>query len=630
MRLNNINNNWILPNFVSVTKFTKLNIPDPLKAVLARRGINSNEEAKRFLFPPSPPNPKEHFPDLSIATERLEQACRSGEKIAICGDYDADGMTSATLLIQAITSLGGNPTALIPSRQEEGYGLNINMVSKLAKDGFRLLITVDNGVNAKEAISLAKEHKIEVIITDHHTIIDGLEDVFALLHPSTTPNNSPYRQLAGVGLAYILAITLGEKMNRPDINNKSLDLFCIGTIGDMAEITGVNRFLLYHGLKNFMHTKCLGLSLLLKLSGVKHHELISDAIGFKIAPRINSVGRLGDPRLVIELFTEEDSNKAITLARECDQLNRQRRDLCSSIELEAIALLEADADKIPSFILIAQRHWHIGVIGIVASRISDKYNRPTAILGGDINGNFRGSVRSPLEEFSVDKALERCSPYLISGGGHPAAGGFTVKPQNISILQSQLNSIASNLSITFTKEIKPEAYLSFSQIDMNLWNEIKRLEPFGNGNRHPLFWSRKCKVTNSKVINGGHLKIDLTQDNKNLHSIYWGQDSNKNLPEIIDICYRINLNNYLDKNELQLEIKALRNFQRLIPICYGKNTYSCYIEDDNIVVIRNQLGQEIRATVNRGGDLIYDQKWKNHKYIERIIEDASVACGLVL
>ena len=409
---------WLLPQAVETDALTALGaelrqrglaeLPPELLAVLHRRGLGQWQAIAALLDPAPAPDPLEHFPGLTIAVERLEQACRRQEALAICGDYDADGMTSTALLVGVLQRLGARPQAAIPSRLDDGYGLNPGMVERLAGEGVGLLVTVDNGVSAREALERAQSLGVEVILTDHHSIPEVMPPHLALLHPAVTPEHSPYRGLAGVGLAHLLACSLCRRLGREDGLEIAHNLFCIGTIADMAPLQGVNRRWLIDGLPGLRRSPLAGLQALQRIAGLEDGPLDAEAVGFQLAPRINAVGRLGDPLLVVDLLTTEDPGRAQELARACEVLNRQRRELCQAIEAEALALLEADGEQRPAFLLLAQSHWHHGVIGIVAARLVERFGRPVALLAGDGDGRLRASVRAP-KGFAVDRSLTACA-----------------------------------------------------------------------------------------------------------------------------------------------------------------------------------------------------------------------------
>ncbi|WP_320667691.1 single-stranded-DNA-specific exonuclease RecJ [Prochlorococcus sp. MIT 1307] len=621
---------WTLPRPLPEGVFSELDLPEFLKAILVRRGFDDISKVQDILNPHPLPNPMDQYPELYLAKERIESAIKNKEKIAICGDYDADGMTSTALLLKVFLKTHCQAIAAIPSRIDDGYGLNIRMIEELHSKGITLIITVDNGVNAFEAIHLANDLNIDIILTDHHQITNGVPSVLALIHPSTTPLDSPYKNLAGVGLAYILASSIDNSLIESSIQDDLIDLFCIGTIADMAPLTGSNRYILKHGLKNIHRTNCLGLKALYKLCGIKNHVIESETISFQIAPRINAVGRIGDPELILDLFLEDDVLKAMEMAKKCDDINKQRRELSNGVELEATALIEAEEGALSPFILIAQSHWHQGIVGIVASRLVEKYNRPTALLARNKDGNFRASVRAP-RGFNVSNALEETSSFLESFGGHPAAGGFTVRPENISRLHEQFNIIADKWYKSTGKFLSctPDANIKLSDINIELWEHIKKLEPFGVGHTKPLFWSRKCEVINFQELRGGHLKLLISQDKFQLESIYWRAPKNIKLPQYIDIAYHISINEWQGKKSFQLEIRSIREFNEIISIKRKDRIYKCFIRHNKEVVLSNETNEELVFLLNSPYDLITNKDLIGNSYVKSLIEEAKVALGIV-
>jgi single-stranded-DNA-specific exonuclease len=605
-------------------------LPLPLKALLFRRGLTEPDQVHALLSDSPLPTPDGHFPELDKAVQRLHQACLTAESVAICGDYDADGMTSTALLLRTLRTLGAEPQAAIPSRMADGYGLNCSMVNELHADGVRLIVTVDNGVAAHEALSRAEDLGIEVVLTDHHTLPKTRPKALALIHPATTPEHSPYRGLAGVGLAYVVARELAERMRQPAAIASARDLFCIGTVADMAPLTGANRTLLREGLLHLHQSNCPGVRALQQLAGLGDRPLRADDIGFQLAPRINAVGRIGDPQLVVDLLTADDQNSAIELGRQCDSLNRQRRELCDAIEAEALALLESDRDPLPPFLLLAQGHWHHGVIGIVAARLMERFQRPTALLAADGDGLMRASVRAP-EGFAVDKALDHCTALLERHGGHPAAGGFTVKAEHVHHLHEELNGLAQSWIQTRGEGIlvAPEALLSLSAINHDLWSALLSLEPFGIGHPAPLFWSRGCKVTSQRLLRGGHLKLTLGQGDCEREAIAWRWQQTQPLPAIVDVAYRISLNRWQGEAKLQLEIQALREHHAGLDLHRGLGVYRCTRPDDATVVIENPSGERLSGLVNRNGVFETEDSRAGHPYVADLIRDACIGLGLL-
>ncbi len=624
-----INRTWQLPDPIAANPLEGLDLPLPLRAVIARRGVVDQAAAAELLDPPAPPEASRHFPDLGIAIGRLQSACRTSESVAICGDYDADGMTSAALLMSALQSLGAQPIAAIPSRMDEGYGLNTTMVKRLHDQGTRLLVTVDNGVSAQEALELAAELKMEVIITDHHRIPEPPPAVLALLHPAITPEDSPYRCLAGVGLAFVLAAELARSMDRLDAIGASRDLFCVGTVADMAPLTGANRAWLKQGLQHLHQTRCKGLHALQMLAGLGDRPLLAEDIGFQLAPRINAVGRLGEPDLVVELLTADSDQRAMELARQCDELNRQRRDLCDAIEAEAIALIEADRVEPSAFLLLAQNHWHHGVIGIVAARLMERYQRPTALLAGEGDGHFRASVRAP-QGFAVDQALETCGDILERFGGHPAAGGFTVNASNVSLLQERLNALAEAWLARDGQAmaVAPEALLNFKDVNWTLLKAMQKLEPFGIGNPPPLFWARDCVVVEKRRLRGGHLQLKLAQGECQHRAIAWRWQSEAPLPDRVDVAFELKRNRWQGEERLQLEMKALRRHCSQLNLHCNGRVYAAQRGDNQEVVLTNPEGQRIKARVNAKGRLKSKDKGADHPYVVSLLAEAALGLGL--
>ncbi len=632
--MNNTNtklNSWTLPKAVSRNPFPECSLALPLRTLMARRGYTSWSKLESFLNPPEPPDSLEHFPDLKLAVSRLTRACRNQEKIAVCGDYDADGMTSTALLLNVLKELKANPIAAIPSREKDGYGLNKSMVNRLHKEDIRLLITVDNGVSAHDAIEIANSLCMEVIITDHHKLPPKPPKALALIHPETVPLDSPYRQLAGVGITYVLAEQLSKALNQDKVMNIATDLLCIGTIADMAPLSGANRSWLIKGLKKLNQTKCKGLLALNKVSGIQGNRIGAEEIGFQIAPRINAVGRLGNPTLILDLLLEDDEINAMELARRCDLLNRQRKELCEGIEMEALALIDSDKEDLPDFILIAQSHWHQGVIGIVATRIMERYSRPTALLTRDKAGMLRSSVRGP-EGFNVINALSKCSELLESFGGHQAAGGFTIRAEKIGELQTNLNKISSDWLKASNNENKtcPEVHLELREITPCILKDLEQLEPFGIGNRKPLFWSRGCSVKNKKILKGGHIKLILEQHGTEIEGIVWSRNIKNDFPSQIDIAFFIGSNNWNGVKRIQLDIKNIRPCNEGNTLLIrGKRIYKCIQTDKKTITLINETGESIAGWLNESNELILDHKFQKEKYVISLFEEALISLGII-
>jgi single-stranded-DNA-specific exonuclease len=544
--------------------------------VLLNRGLTDLEQVQAFLRPESQPlpSPLAEFPDLPLSLELLINAIHTQQRIAICGDYDADGMTSTALLLRALRALGARVDYAIPSRMQEGYGINRRIIDDFYNEGVGLVLTVDNGIAAHDPIAHARELDITVIITDHHDLPTPLPNANAILNPKLLPETSPYRGLAGVGVAYILAKFLAQSMGSSmELNNSLLELFTLGTIADLASLTGVNRRWVQQGLQLLPKSRLAGVQALIQMSGLAGEKnLKPEAIGFRLGPRINAVGRLADPQIVIELLTTDDDGVALERAMQCEQINQQRQQLCAEIEQEAIAVCETDEFDIQGdrVLVVVQPNWHHGVIGIVASRLVERYGVPVFIgtYEGEDQQHIRGSARG-IPEFDVFAALEFCRDLFEKHGGHRAAGGFSLKAEHLTALRSRLSTFAHQC--LQPEHLKPlvtiDVAASLSEIDFDLYAEMDTLHPCGIGNPEPTFWSANVRVYEQKLIGKGHLKVTLGQEGGGANNgnrsgkfsaIAWRWGEYYPLPKRLDIAYRLRSNQWNGETSLQLELVGAR------------------------------------------------------------------------
>ncbi|HBE18662.1 MAG TPA: single-stranded-DNA-specific exonuclease RecJ [Cyanobacteria bacterium UBA11149] len=567
------NQRWrIAPAKTGLAK--KLALSNRLSPLLAQflinRGIETQEEANIYLNPESQvmPPPIEEFPDLAISVDILKGAIANCEKIAICGDYDADGMTSTALLLRALRWLGADVDYAIPSRMKDGYGINKRIVEEFANEGVGLILTVDNGISAHEAVSRAVELGMTIIITDHHDLPPQLPEADAILNPKQIPESSPYQGLAGVGVAYVLAIALAQEMGKiKGLTTQLLELFTLGTIADLAPLIGINRRWLKRGLKLLPKSELTGVQALIQISGVSEEqkELKPDDIGFKLGPRINAVGRLADPQIVIELLTTTDPGIALERAMECEEINHTRQQLCEEIEKNAIALIEDTPINWQEqrVLVIVEQEWHHGVIGIVASRLVERYGVPVFIgtYEGEDLQHIRGSARG-IPEFHVFEALQFCHDLLEKYGGHKAAGGFSLPSENLSKFQESLSKFAHQC--LETEHLKPlieiDVEANFSQINSHLYQQIDTIHPCGIGNPDPIFWTPNVRVVDQKLVGNRHLKLTLSQDNQpnQIQAIAWRWGEYFPIPSRVDIAYKLRENNWNGNINVELELVGIR------------------------------------------------------------------------
>jgi single-stranded-DNA-specific exonuclease RecJ len=558
-------------------------LPPLLTQVLINRGIHTPEAAQVFLKPETQilPSPMEEFPDLPIALELMLNAIAHRQPIAICGDYDADGMTSTALLLRALRVMGAIVDYAIPSRMQEGYGMNRRIVEEFYEEGVRLILTVDNGIAAHEPIARARELGLTVIITDHHDLPEVLPIANAILNPKLIRENSPYRGVAGVGVAYILAVCLAQCLNKIQaLTTPLIELFTLGTIADLAPLMGVNRRWVRRGLKLLPQSRIVGVQALIQVAGLGSEKALKpEAIGFRLGPRINAIGRLADPQIVIELLTTEDEGQALELAMQCEQVNQYRQRLCELIEQEAIAWCEQtqfDSQQ-ERVLVIVQPEWHHGVIGIVASRLVERYGVPVFIgtyeeATAESAAKIRGSARG-IPEFNVFEALQACSDLLGRFGGHRAAGGFTFEAANLEAVRSRLRDYAhQQLSPDWLKPLVAiDVQADLAELSLELFEQIDHLHPCGIENSDPVFWTPNVRILEQQTIgrNQAHLKVTLVQEglagsksqpikSQPIKAIAWRWGEYYPLPSQVDIAYRLRLNEWNGAKNIELELLGVR------------------------------------------------------------------------
>lgn len=567
-----------------------------LAQVLLNRGIETPEAAIAFLNPDllALPSPLEDFPDLALSLELLINAINCRQKIAICGDYDADGMTSTALLLRALRSLGARVDYAIPSRMKEGYGINQRIIDEFYEEGVEVILTVDNGIAAYQPIAHARELGMTVIITDHHDLPPELPPANAILNPKLIAETSPYYGVAGVGVAYVLAVTLAQSLGKADdLSDTLLELFTLGTIADLAPLIGVNRRWVRKGLQLLPKSQLAGVQALIQVSGLSgSKDLKPEAIGFRLGPRINAVGRLADPQIVIELLTTDDVGTALERAMQCEQINKQRQQLCEQIEQEAIALCEDGGINVKRdrVLLLVKEGWHHGVIGIVASRLVERYGVPVFISTFEDEADagsessvamIRGSARG-IPEFNVFDALEFSKAVLEKHGGHRAAGGFSLKAENFELFRDRLSTFANQC--LEPEHLKPlvqvDTEASLGQITYSLYAQIDALHPCGIANPEPVFWSPNVQICEQRVIGKGHLKVTVQDDSlmhgQKFQAIAWRWGDYYPLPDRLDIAYRLRLNEWNGEISLELELVGARSPGNVITsFTYNDRAYTC-------------------------------------------------------
>ncbi len=580
-----------------------------LVQVLINRGFLTPDAAKIYVDPEleNLPPPQTEFSDLEASVDLIIGAITEQEPIIICGDYDADGMTSTALLLRTLRYLGANADYSIPSRMQEGYGINTRIVEECASNGVGLILTVDNGIAAYDPIFRAVELGLQVIITDHHDLPEKLPPADAILNPKLLPETSPYRGLAGVGVAYILAVATAQKLGKlQGFTAQLLELFTLGTIADLAPLVGVNRRWLKRGLRQLPKSEMSGVQALMQVSGVNDTQkaVKPEDIGFRLGPRINAIGRISNPQTVIELLTTDDDGIALEKAMQCEQINAKRQELCTEIEQEAIAYLESgEIDWLRDrAMVIVQPNWHHGVIGVVASRLVDKFGTPVFIgtYEDENQTQIRGSARG-IPEFNIFDSLEYCHDLLEKFGGHKAAGGFSLAAENLTAFRERLSEFAHQcLEPEHLKPlVKIDATADFTQLTRHLYQQVDELQPWGIGNEEPIFLSQTVTVAEQKVIGNNHLKLKLRQmineQPVEKSAIAWRFGDYFPLPKQIDIAYKLRENHWQGKMSLELELLGFRlpatTQQKATTYDYQGRTYHCQLwENLNELRIENDQG----------------------------------------
>lgn len=483
-----------------------------VSSILVNRNIKKEKQIKKFLAPT-----RHDFydpflmPDMEKAVERILKAIQHNEKMLIYGDYDVDGITSITVLKKFFQDREIAIDYYIPNRMEEGYGLNKEAIKHIAKNGYQLIITVDCGITSIEEVALANELGVEIVITDHHEVPEELPDAIAVVDAKRKDSIYPFNQLAGVGVAFKLIQALSKKMDLPEKEYlKYLDIVCIGTISDIVPLVDENRVITKLGLKLVEQTKNVGLQELLKICA--YSKVDSNTISFGIAPRINACGRLADAKTALELFLTEDEEKAKAIATQLNIYNQQRQEMEKNIYDEAVEKLEEEKNT-KNILVLAKEGWHHGVIGIVASKITEKYFKPSILIC--IEGEeAKGSGRS-IPGFNLHEALTKNSLYLEKFGGHAMAVGVTLKTENFPKLKKELQEYGQNSHIC---DIIPIIYIdeeiTFKDISIETVAQLDLLQPFGEANKEPIFACRNVKIQSIRTLSEGkHIKLTLKDDN---------------------------------------------------------------------------------------------------------------------
>ena len=547
--------NWNYPQYdeTFLNDLKEYNISENIAKILDSRGINKIEEVKKFFSD----NYEEGYDpflmhDMKRAVERINNAIENEEKILVYGDYDADGITSTVLLVETLVSLGADVSSYIPNRFEEGYGPNKDAFSKIIKSGIGLIITVDNGIAGVDEVELANSLGCDVIITDHHKIQDEIPKAYAVIHPEHPEGQYPFGKLAGVGVAFKLAHALLEIY--PDF---LLDLVAIGTVADMVSLTDENRIFVKQGIELLNEDPRIGIKMLLELSNITTN-IDEQTIGFYIAPKLNSIGRMDSAKVGLSFLMAEDASVAKSLAEQIEEYNVQRKEVTENIVKDVIETIENNDVKNKSVIMVSG-DYHEGVLGIVASNIAEKYQRPVLIMNNK-EGILKGSARSVFE-FNIYTAINKIGDKFIAYGGHTLAAGFSFDEQNFKEIEKTLcnefDEYKNNNELKSTKNI--DIVSSLEEVSYQFLNSLEVLKPFGMDFEKPNILLENAKVI-EKVYFGAdkqYLRLTIADEVGNLECISFKDNmifKDINVNDTIDLLCTLDKNYFNGRTKLQAYI----------------------------------------------------------------------------
>jgi single-stranded-DNA-specific exonuclease len=547
----------------------ELQIHSIVSRILTSRRILTPDDANRYLYPSlnNLHNPL-LMKDMQKGVQRLIRAINDREKVVIYGDYDADGVTSVALLVKFLLDINHTVTYHIPDRIKEGYGLNAPAIDRMKADGATLLITVDCGISDHEQISYARSCGIDTIVLDHHEVPQNLPDAVAIINQNRKDCNFPFKHLAAVGIVFNFLIALRGRLRKDGFwGNKEypnlrdyLDLVALGTIGDICPLVDENRIFAKIGLDLITECKRVGLRALKEVCGVENQVIDSGKASFCLIPRINAAGRVASANDAVRLLLTEDIEEARLIAQGLDVCNRKRQAMERNILNEILEEIERtiDPEKVRSLVFASEK-WHPGVIGIVASKLVDRYYRPTILISLK-DGVGKGSGRS-VADFNIYEGLKECDSLLLSYGGHRYAAGISIREENIKEFSGMLEEVISKEidAADFISQTNIDAICNLSEVTHELVSQIGRLAPFGSGNPEPVLCVRNINVTSQSVVGNNHLWMRLTGDGMSYNSIWFNKGHLINFLSgpAIDIAFTPHINSWNGVSDIQLKMKDM-------------------------------------------------------------------------
>ena len=555
---------------------TALDIHPLTARILLRRGHEDIDDAYRFL------NPRLEDMDDPFLMKDMDQAVRAiltaidrGERILIFGDYDVDGVSSVALLYQFLRQLGAQVDYRIPLRDQDGYGLNEQVVRSAHQEGYALVVTTDCGISNRAEVALANRLGLKVVV-DHHTVPEHIPDAEAVLNPLRPDCPFPFKELAAVGVAFHLVVALRstlrehgvfEHIPEPDVRNL-LDLVALGTVADVVPLVNVNRTFVRHGLHVLGSRRRAGVSALMERAKVREERITPQTISFRLAPRLNAAGRMGDASICVQLLTTESYGEALRLSKKLETLNEARQECEKDILERIMPLAEEQVQAGRKMLVIAGRQWHQGVLGIVASRLVDRYHRPTVLIGIDDEELGKGSVRS-IEGINVIELLRQCDDLLETYGGHVAAAGLKIQATHIDAFRRRLETALEKRLETMglpRPRLRIDCEVELDELDRRFGQELKRLGPFGTGNREPVLLCRGSQASRVRVVGKNHLKAKFRQGSASMDGIGFSMaDQLQLLKNGVAVAFAPRFSTFRGRTRLEMHIRGLRDQRECCP-----------------------------------------------------------------
>ena len=554
---------WLFPSAIDVSGLPA-HIPAPVSRILAGRGIDTAEKLNRFLNPNHLPYDPRLLPGMDAALKRLRRAATDGERVGVFGDFDVDGITGTAIMSEGLASLGAFPIPYLPHRSGEGHGLSKGAIDSLINRGATLIVTVDCGITDADEVAYAAAQGADVIITDHHVPPDSLPNAVACVNAKLPGSDYPFAELCGAALAFKVVEGLHQSWEVP-WDPALLELAALGSVADLVPLLDENRYLVAEGVRKLKDTRRPGLLALYGMARLSPADINSETISFQIAPRLNAAGRMGDAIDSFRLLTTRSAEEAAALAGKLDEMNRQRRQVTEEATKLAVERVEA-MPGLPSLLVVAEESIPQGVAGLAAARLTERYRRPAAVLS--VNGDLAVASARSIPEFNVVEAIAASSDLLVRYGGHAQAAGFTVSTHLIGEVAARLDAYAAERlgSLDLSPILEIDAVVTLPELTQDVYDWLTTLEPFGKGNRRPLFASRNVSVREARPIGYSrqHLRLRVEQGGRNITALSfnqaadWQSISGEAGATRLDLAYTLMLDTWQGQSSLALRVSRFR------------------------------------------------------------------------